>query len=76
MANPYASPKRDRPDGKASVEEADRVRLPHRSRAQKPTRDGDRTLVILTNLPVESADAIKIAELYRTRWKIDIGYVA
>lgn len=41
---------------------------------KEPTRDGDTTLVILTNLPVESADAIKIAELYRTRWKIETAF--
>jgi len=40
----------------------------------KPTRDQETTLVILTNLPVELADAIKIAELYRTRWKIETAF--
>lgn len=39
-----------------------------------PTRDGDRTLVILTNLPAEAVDAIKVAELYRSRWKIETAF--
>ena len=39
-----------------------------------PTRDGDRTLVILTNLPPEAADAFKIAEIYRDRWKIETAF--
>jgi DDE family transposase len=38
----------------------------------KPTRDGDRELFILTNLPVEAADAVRVAELYRGRWTIEI----
>lgn len=37
----------------------------------KPTRDGDRDLYILTNLPVEAADAVRVAELYRGRWAIE-----
>lgn len=35
------------------------------------TRDGDKEIVILSNLPQEAADAIKIAQLYRYRWKIE-----
>lgn len=35
------------------------------------TRDGDRNLFILTNLTKASADARKIAALYRHRWKIE-----
>jgi hypothetical protein len=34
----------------------------------KPTRDGDREIHILTNLPAEEAAALTIAELYRGRW--------
>ena len=37
----------------------------------EPTRDGDSEIAILTNVPVEDADGIKIAEVYRTRWKIE-----
>jgi hypothetical protein len=40
-------------------------------RLEKPTRDGAKELRILTNLPVEAADARKVAELYRKRWKIE-----
>jgi len=35
------------------------------------TRDGDNKLVILTTLAPEIADAMRIAELYRTRWTIE-----
>jgi hypothetical protein len=37
----------------------------------KATRDGERELAILTNLPKAAADAIQIAELYRKRWTIE-----
>lgn len=36
-----------------------------------PTRDGDREIHILTNLPVESADGACVSELYRRRWTIE-----
>ena len=39
-----------------------------------PTRDGDTTLVILTNLPKKAADAFKILEVYRNRWKIETAF--
>jgi len=39
-----------------------------------PTRDGDMTLTILTNLPAAVADAMTIAELYRTRWGIETAF--
>jgi len=38
-----------------------------------PTRDGDTTIAILTNLP-SNIDALKIAEIYRTRWKIETAF--
>lgn len=37
----------------------------------KATRDGDKELVILTNLPKSAANAIQIGELYRKRWTIE-----
>jgi hypothetical protein len=40
----------------------------------KKTRDGDETLVILTNLPVAIADAMTVAEVYRTRWGIETAF--
>lgn len=37
----------------------------------KPTRDGDTEMHILTNLPQRAARAAKVAELYRKRWTIE-----
>jgi hypothetical protein len=35
------------------------------------TRDGDKEIILLTNLPKTAANAIKIGELYRKRWTIE-----
>jgi IS4 transposase len=40
-------------------------------RLDKPTRDGDAEMAILTNLPVKAADAVRVAELYRKRWTLE-----
>ena len=40
-------------------------------RLKRPTRDGDRELAILTNLPEVDADAIAVAKLYSQRWSIE-----
>ena len=40
----------------------------------KPTRDGDAELHILTNLPVRAARAGVVAELYRRRWTIETAF--
>jgi len=40
----------------------------------EPTRDGDTEIHILTNVPAEDADAIRIAELYRKRWRIEYAF--
>jgi hypothetical protein len=37
----------------------------------KPTRDGDMSIAILTNIPQEHADAQTIANAYRKRWTIE-----
>lgn len=37
----------------------------------KPTRDGDTEIHILTNLPKKKATALVVAELYRQRWTIE-----
>jgi hypothetical protein len=37
----------------------------------KPTRDGDREIHVLTNLPARDASARKVAELYAERWTIE-----
>lgn len=39
------------------------------------TRDGDVEIVLLTNLPTEKADAMRVSELYRTRWKIETAFL-
>jgi len=39
----------------------------------KPTRDGDRDVFVLTNLP-QKVNAKKIARLYRNRWKIETAF--
>lgn len=39
----------------------------------KPTRDGDRDVFVLTNLP-KKVNAKKIATLYRKRWKIETAF--
>jgi IS4 transposase len=38
---------------------------------EKPTKDGESEIRILTNLPAEAADALTVAELYRKRWRIE-----
>ncbi len=40
----------------------------------QPTRDKEATVVLLTNLPSEAADALKIAEIYLGRWKIETAF--
>jgi hypothetical protein len=40
----------------------------------KPTRDGDTEIHILTNLPAEVADAQTIADLYRRRWTVESAF--
>lgn len=40
----------------------------------EPTRDGDTEIAILTNVPTDRADAVRIAEVYRSRWKIETAF--
>lgn len=40
----------------------------------EPTRDGDRSLKILTNLKEDEADALQGAEIYRGRWRIETAF--
>lgn len=42
--------------------------------SDQPTRDGDRELHILTDLPEEVADAMMVADLYRNRWTIETAF--
>lgn len=37
----------------------------------KPTRDGDKEIHVLTNLPAAEADAATVAKLYAERWTIE-----
>lgn len=39
-----------------------------------PTRDGERVVVILTNLSPRQANALKIAAIYLNRWKIETAF--
>lgn len=41
----------------------------------EPTRDGETTLYLLTTLPPEAASALKLAELYLTRWTIETAFL-
>jgi IS4 transposase len=40
----------------------------------KPTSKGETEIHILTNLPAEDADALKVADLYRDRWTIEVAF--
>jgi hypothetical protein len=40
----------------------------------QPTRDGDRVIHILTDLPQEVADAQAVADLYRRRWTVETAF--
>jgi IS4 transposase len=40
-------------------------------RLPTPTRDGDRVIHVLTNLPARVASASLVADLYRKRWRIE-----
>ena len=40
----------------------------------RPTRDGEAEIHILTDLPAESADALAIADLYRRRWTVEAAF--
>jgi hypothetical protein len=40
----------------------------------KPTRDGDRQIHILTDLPEDMADAVTVAEIYRKRWTLETAF--
>jgi len=40
----------------------------------QPTRDGERTIHIATNLPEKDADALTVARLYRQRWTLETAF--
>jgi Transposase DDE domain len=41
---------------------------------ETPTRDGDRELHLLTNVPSTEASAVQVAQLYRDRWEIENAF--
>ena len=41
---------------------------------KQPTRDGERELSLVTNLPAKDADALRVACLYRQRWTIEVMF--
>jgi IS4 transposase len=43
-------------------------------RLNKPTRDGETTIAIVTNLPEGDASPGTVAELYRKRWRIETAF--
>jgi len=45
-----------------------------RVKLKKETRDGDREIAIISNLPEEAANAETIADLYRDRWTIETAF--
>lgn len=40
----------------------------------EPTRDGDRELHLLSNVPANDASACQLAEMYRQRWEIENAF--
>jgi len=67
--------------GETGVVYEQRIELRHGGRSKKfrritvvldkPTRDGDTEVHVLTDLPVRQAPALVVAELYRRRWTIE-----
>ncbi len=45
-----------------------------RVKLDQPTRDGDRVIYILTNLPRKVASAKTVARLYRKRWTLETAF--
>jgi len=56
------------PDGRSMVLRRVTVVL------NKPTRDGEKEIHILTNLPSKAASALRIARLYGNRWTIETAF--
>jgi hypothetical protein len=40
----------------------------------EPTRDGEAEVHLLTNVPIEHADACTLADLYRRRWRVETAF--
>jgi len=58
------------------VDESETKRIFRRIRVslKTETRDGDKEIAIITNLPKKAACATEIAELYRGRWTIETAF--
>lgn len=41
---------------------------------KNPTRDGEKTIAIFTNLLPEVVDGLHVTELYRHRWEIETAF--
>lgn len=41
----------------------------------EPTRDGETTIYLLTNLPAQAALAVTVVELYLTRWTVETAFL-
>ncbi len=41
----------------------------------EPTRDGETTIYLLTNLPAGEASAVTVVELYLTRWTVETAFL-
>jgi hypothetical protein len=54
-------------DPEGNVMQARRIVL----RLDKPTRDGDTEMSVLTNLPKSVANAVAVVDLYRKRWTLE-----
>ena len=62
-----------------TIEDADGNKLTARRiilQLDKPTRDGDQEMSILTNLPKGAADAVAVAEVYRKRWTLETLFLS
>jgi hypothetical protein len=45
-----------------------------RVQLEQATRDGDRVLYLLTNVPLRKASAKRVARLYRKRWTLETAF--
>lgn len=43
-------------------------------RLYQPSENGDREIVLLSNVPKDKANAVTLAEIYRRRWKIEHSF--
>ena len=46
-----------------------------RVKLDKPDRNGEESIYLLTQVPLEKASAAELADLYRKRWKIEVAFL-